>query len=61
LARHGGQVKLAALQPAVRETLETAGLLALFETSETVAEALGTTAEEPARNQYQGSSRTASR
>jgi anti-anti-sigma factor len=52
LARHGGQVKLAALQPAVRETFETAGLLALFDASETVAEAFCTTAEEPARNQH---------
>ena len=52
LARHGGHVKLAALQPAVRETFETAGLLALFEASETVAEAFCTTAEEPSRNQH---------
>jgi anti-anti-sigma factor len=41
LARHGGRVKLAGLQPAVRETFHTAGLLTLFQVSETVAEALG--------------------
>jgi stage II sporulation protein AA (anti-sigma F factor antagonist) len=48
LAHHGGKVKLAGLQPAVKETFHTAGLLSLFQVSETVAEALGTTAEEPA-------------
>jgi stage II sporulation protein AA (anti-sigma F factor antagonist) len=48
LARHGGKVTLAGLRPAVRETFETSGLLALFEASETVAEAMGTTADEPA-------------
>jgi anti-anti-sigma factor len=53
LARHGGHVKLAALQPAVRETFATAGLLALFEVSQTVEEALCTAAEEPAQNHHQ--------
>jgi len=47
-ARHGGQVKLAALQPGVRETFEAAGLLALFQVAGTVDEALMATAEEPA-------------
>jgi anti-sigma B factor antagonist len=39
-ARHGGQVRLTGLQPAVRETFEAAGLLSLFCVAATVEEAL---------------------
>jgi anti-anti-sigma factor len=45
LARHGGQVKLACLQPAVRETFQTAGLLGLFEVTATLDEALSVNGE----------------
>ena len=47
LVRHGGQVKLAALQPLIRETFEAAGLLALFHVAGTVNEALAAQAQEP--------------
>jgi anti-anti-sigma regulatory factor len=45
-ARHGGQVKLAALQPVVRSTFEGTGLLALFRVADTVDEALRVSAYE---------------
>jgi anti-anti-sigma factor len=53
LARHGGKVTPAGLQPAVKEVFHAAGLLALFPVSETVAEALAATTQEPAQNRYQ--------